>query len=242
MKAVMEQRVGGIGFDSPLEDVHAALQAISADKRNRVRITKWAAVEQGSSTGRKLTGGVRRRRVFDEELAPTMHLTALSMMDELAMLEGKSTGWLANVLREFGGELVGVNGTVDLRSVTPNLRTTVGIDWVADSLGKSASRPAVAEYIGLTENATAPAAGDTTLTSEIATGGLTRAIATYAHTGSATSYTLSKTFTASSAFTAVQKAGLFNASSSGTMAFENTFTATALAISDQLTVQWTINI
>lgn len=233
MSTVIENSVGGIGIDSPLEDVRALLDDLNQDRRNRVRVTKWAVVNQGSSTGRKLTGGDRRRRVFDEVFVPTMHLSALTMMDELAMLEGKPSGWMAHVLEQLGGNLVGV---------TPNLRTTVGIDWVADSLGKSASRPAVAEYIGLTENATAPAAGDTTLTAEIATGGLSRAIATYAHTGAATSYTLSKTYTASSAFTAVQKAGLFNAASAGTMPFENTFTATALAINDQLTVTWTINI
>lgn len=225
--------LGGIGVDAPLEQIEALLDEVNADRRNRVRVTKWAVTSQGSSTGRKLTGGDRRRKVFDEQFTPVMHLSALAMMDELRLLNGMPSGWLADVTRMIGGELV---------SVTPNLRTTVGIDWVADSLGKSASRPAVAEYIALTENATAPAAGDTTLTAEIATNGLARAIATYAHTGAATSYTLTKTYTASGAFTAVQKAGLFNAASVGTMPFENTFTATALAINDQLTVTWTINI
>jgi hypothetical protein len=67
-------------------------------------------------------------------------------------------------------------------------------------------------------------------------------IATYAHTGGAANYTLSKTFTATSAFTAVQKEAIFNASSAGIMFIENTFTATALSINDQLTVTHTVNI
>ena len=60
-----------------------------------------------------------------------------------------------------------------------------GKDFVASALGdRSGSRAAVADYLALTANATAPAAGDTTLTAEIATasGGLIRATSTYDHT------------------------------------------------------------
>jgi uncharacterized membrane protein len=134
------------------------------------------------------------------------------------------------------------DGTVENLGITTNLRTTAGLDWQADVMG-NASQPASARWVGLTTNATAPAAGDTTLTSEIASGGLTRVAGTYAHTPGATSYTITASWTASATHTAVAKAGLFNASSSGTMAFTTLLNATAtLASGDQLQVTWTVNI
>ena len=201
--------------------------------KNTVRVTKHKAVRPNAK------GGLIHRVTFDELFGSenqTMTRYALIRLDELRIINGLKPRYLWEAIRMTGGELV---------SVTPNLRTDVGKDYVADSLGKSSSRPAVAEYMALTENGTAPAAGDTTLTSEITTNGLARAIATYAHTVNTTSYTLSKTFTASGTFTTVQKEGLFNAAGpppAGTMFVENTFTSTALASSDQLTVTHTINI
>ncbi len=46
-----------------------------------------------------------------------------------------------------------------------------------------------ARYMALTENAGAAAATDTVLTGELTTGGCSRALATYAHTGGAATYT-----------------------------------------------------
>lgn len=195
-------------------------------EKNTVRVVKFAAVRPDPA------GRVIRRKVFDEQFASKLLAPALVRLDELRALKGFRPRYLEAALEALGGEFA--FGT--------NLRTNVGIDYAADSLGKSASRPAVAEYIALTENGTAPAAGDTTLTSEITTNGLARAVATYAHTGSATSYTLAKQFTASGTFTTVQKDGIFNAASSGTMFLEATFTAVALISGDQLTVTHTVNI
>lgn len=107
-------------------------------------------------------------------------------------------------------------------------------------IGTGAFAPA--NYIGLTANATAPAAGDTTLTGEIASGTLVRAQATYSHTTGAASYTLQKTFT-SDQTVVIAKIGVFNASSAGTMMFETVLNATASLVSgDQLTVTETVNI
>jgi len=58
---------------------------------------------------------------------------------------------------------------------------------------------APAAYMGLTATATAAVDGDTVLTGEVATAGaagLTRQLATYAHTAAGTTTTLTKTFTA----------------------------------------------
>lgn len=128
--------------------------------------------------------------------------------------------------------------------------TTAGKDMVASALGdRSGSRAAVADYIALTANATAPALGDTTLTAEIATGGggLIRAQATYAHTNGVSTYTLTKTFTANGSDAlpvTVAKIGVFNASSTGTLVWETLLssTATLSASGDALTVTSTITV
>ncbi len=134
------------------------------------------------------------------------------------------------------------DGTIENLGVSTNLRTTAGLNWQADVMGH-ATQPMSARWIGLTTNTGAPAAGDTTLTGEIASGGLSRVVGTYAHTPDATSYTITASWTASATHTAVHKAGLFNAASGGVMAFETNLNADAtLASGDQLQVTWTVNI
>lgn len=134
------------------------------------------------------------------------------------------------------------SGTIKYAHTGHNLRTNAGANWQADIMA-STSTPSVnaqCTYIALTNDSGAPAAGDTTLASEIAANGLSRAQGTYSHTSNATSFTVSKTFTASGT-QASQKTGLFTASSSGTMCFENTYTAVTVNNTDTLTVTWTIN-
>ncbi|AIC14278.1 phage tail fiber protein [Nitrososphaera viennensis] len=124
-----------------------------------------------------------------------------------------------------------------------NLITNAGKDFIAQQIGASTGLASEgAHYIALTTDGTAPAATDTTLASEITSGGLARASGTYAHTSGTNTFTVSNTFTASATHTNVQKAGLFTASSGGTMMAENTFTAVSLASGDQLTITWTITL
>ena len=101
-----------------------------------------------------------------------------------------------------------------------------------------------ARYMGLTENASSAAAGNTTLTGEITTGGCARALATYAHTGGTSSYTMQKTFSVSASFPAIHRGALFTASNTtaaGIMVFEAVLNADANVISgDSLQVTATI--
>lgn len=128
--------------------------------------------------------------------------------------------------------------------------TNAGRDMVASAIGdRSGSRAAVADYLALTANSTAPASGDTTLTAEIATasGGLIRAQATYAHTNGQATYTLTKTFTANGSDAlpvTVAKVGVLNASSSGSLVWSTLLstTATISAVGDALTVTETITL
>lgn len=129
------------------------------------------------------------------------------------------------------------------------LRTNAGADFQAKQMGGAASATAVAKWMALTANATAPAAGDTTLTGEITTagGGLVRAAGTYAHTGGAASYTVSNTFTANGSDSlpvTIAKAGVFDAASGGNLVFETllTTTATLSASGDALTLTQTVTL
>lgn len=128
-----------------------------------------------------------------------------------------------------------------------NLLTNGGRDALhAQNLGTSA-QPAAFNFIALTANSTSPVAGDTTLTGEITTvgGGLLRAQATFAHTAGTNTSTLTKTFTANGSDSlpvTLAKIGVFNASSSGTMGYEDLLNATAtLNVSgDNVTVTYTL--
>lgn len=123
-----------------------------------------------------------------------------------------------------------------------NLITNAGKDFISAQLGSTSAASNGANYIALSTNTAAPAATDTTLTGEITSGGLERSQGTYAHTNGQSTFTVSKTFTASATHTAVQKAGLFTAATGGTMMAENTFTSVSLASGDQLTITWTITL
>ena len=125
-----------------------------------------------------------------------------------------------------------------------NLLTNSGRDWMhAQVYTDTSAGTRGAGYIGLSSNAAAPAATDTTLTGEITTGGLQRIDAgTKTHTAGTNSTTIQHTFTASTVHTAVVKASLFNAATNGFMAHINTFTAVTLQASDTLQVTWTVTL
>lgn len=223
-----------------------------ADK-NHVRVVHYKAI-RGRDACRS------HRKVFDELGDPAVALgPALMLQDSIRVLNGKKPIYVKEAFRRIGG---------DLRSIRPNLRTTVGIDYVSQQLGGAALASAnVADYIGLSNNTSTPAAGDSSSTTPwstatatdpapgAATGeytglGLTRKQATYAHTGGATSYTMAATWTATGAATSVRFAGLFGGtakttqgvSANNVLFLENTFTATTLATNDQLSLTWTVNI
>lgn len=102
---------------------------------------------------------------------------------------------------------------------------------------------APAIYMGITTDAAAASASDTTLASEETTNGLGRAYCTYAHTASAATYTLTKAFTyTGSSSKTLHKAGIFVAAVGGTMPFETVLSADAIVATsgDQVTVTETV--
>lgn len=134
------------------------------------------------------------------------------------------------------------HGGIVYTQTTHNLITNAGKDFISNQIGSTTSSTNGANYIALTTDNTSPAAGDTTLTNEITTGGLARAQGVYAHTGGTNTYTISKTFTASTSFTGVDKAGLFTASSAGTMFAESSFSSINLVSGDTISITWTVTL
>jgi hypothetical protein len=119
-----------------------------------------------------------------------------------------------------------------------NLTTNAGKDAIKQQVLNTGSQPAACGFIAISTSAVTPAAGDTTLTGEVATNGGARASGTYASTGTGTA-TLTKVFTATGAITSVQAAAVFNASSAGSMCFEvGSLGPVTLANTDTLTVTW----
>lgn len=126
--------------------------------------------------------------------------------------------------------------------------TNAGRDFVSAQVA-GAGGTATAKHMAVTANATAPAAGNTTLAGEITTagGGLLRKVATYAHTTGTATYTLTATFTANGSDAlpvTLAKRGVFDAASTGTLVFETLLNSTAvLSVSgDATTITDTVTI
>ena len=126
-----------------------------------------------------------------------------------------------------------------------NLLLTSGKDWVHAQLWtNTAAGTRGANFVGLTDDATGTAAGDTTLPGEVDnTNGLGRKVAdTITHTPGANTTVLVTTWTATnSGDTNIQMAATFyHASTTTLIALENIFTSTNLIAGDSLELTWTI--
>jgi len=166
------------------------------------------------------------------------------------------TPWTVNQLAGFRvvSSVTGITTSPVYGNIVSNTSSVATIDqwWTgADAVGTT---PAAANgfsivpgglqsarFIGITTNVAAPAVGDTALTGEETTGGLARALATYAHTGGAVTFTLSKTFAASATFTNEHKCGLFTSlTGTGILVADPNLNADAtLASGDSLAITWT---
>lgn len=126
--------------------------------------------------------------------------------------------------------------------VVYNVITTVGRDFLhTQGYGTSGLGANGLNYIGLSNDTLTETSASTTLSTEIAANGLTRAQGTVTHTTGTNTTTVAKTFTASGA-QAAQKAALFTASSSGTMNHALAFTQRSLISGDSLAVTFTITL
>jgi hypothetical protein len=144
-------------------------------------------------------------------------------------------------------------------NIVSNTTSVITIDqwWtVADAVGTTpASTNALQiapggigaiRFIALTTNSSAASASDTTLASEITTGGCGRALGTYAHTFGQSTLTLTKAFSVTGTFTAIHKAGAFSCLTSAgadPMWYESALNQDAtVGNGDTLTLTWTFTL
>lgn len=144
-------------------------------------------------------------------------------------------------------------------NIGTNSTTVLTVDgwWVGTSDTMTGTTPAstngyhiqpstIARFMGLTTDSAAASAADTTLATEITTGGAARAKATYAHSAAAATYTLTNAYSITTTFTAIHKAGLFtaaNTTAGGVLVFETVLNQDAtVGNGDTLTVTWTVTL
>jgi hypothetical protein len=132
-------------------------------------------------------------------------------------------------------------GEVRTERKVKNLRTNAGRDWI---FGQILSGTPVAStgfnYIALSTDATGGTATSTTLTSEVTTNGLQRALGTYNHVAGQYICTLAHSFTCTTSPVTVQSAALFTAASSGTINHIVAFTAIVVPVGWTLSVTITL--
>ena len=180
-------------------------------------------------------------------IVPVRNANAVSLSDRaqkhFAVVTVKH---LRPVFDKDGHPMVDALGKPLMREISSqkihNTITTVGRDFIhTQSYGTSPAANGL-NWIALSNDSLTENSASTTLSNEIAANGLTRAQGTVVHNTSATTTTVSKTFTCSTSSQAAQKAALFTASSSGTMNHVLAFTQRTLQVGDQLAITFTITI
>ena len=144
------------------------------------------------------------------------------MIDESMQLHGAMT----QIRRRASGEVETVH--------KDNIIVNVGFDFIADAIGKAASRPAVMGFIALGTGTTAAAATQSALVTEI-----DRNAATYAHTAGTKTFTFSADFLAGDSTGALTEAGVFNAATGGIMLDRVVFPVVNKGADDSLTAVFT---
>jgi hypothetical protein len=128
------------------------------------------------------------------------------------------------------------DGTVKHEQEVKNLVVTTGLGYIASRM-KDATATAMS-HMAIGTGSTAAAAGNTTLGTESARVALTSTTVTAA----AIAYVATFPAGTPASLTAITEAGLFNASSAGTMLCRTVFSVVNKAAADALTINWTITI
>ena len=129
------------------------------------------------------------------------------------------------------------NGRQKWMEEIDNLLTNNGFDFIADAMFK-ASQPGAMTHVAIGSGATAAAANQTALITELA-----RAAAVYAHVAGTKAVTLVVTFAAGTGTGTVREVGVLNAASNGVMLSRATLAvARAKAATDSLQVTYTFTL
>lgn len=125
-----------------------------------------------------------------------------------------------------------VTGEVKDKREIHNLVVDAGLAYIASRMVGTASN--VMSHMAVGDDGTSPAAGNTSLASELARAALTSSTAV------ANVVTFVASFGAGTGTGALEEAGIFNASSGGTMLCRTTFPVVNKGALDGMTVTWTV--
>lgn len=139
----------------------------------------------------------------------------------------KMKGELAIVVRDE-------NGFIKQTLNVPNLVVTVGKNYIASRIVGTAST--IMSHMAIGTGTATPAAGDTTLGTEA--GRVTLA----SGTSSTNTVTYTASFPAGTGTGAITEAGVFNASSAGTMLCRTTFPVVNKAAGDSIAITWVVTV
>lgn len=134
-------------------------------------------------------------------------------------------------IKATGHVVVKLNG--ETIQEIPNLVVTTGKNFIASRMTGSTT---AMSHMSIGSSSTAAAAGDAALGAELGRVALSSSSTTAAVT------TYSATFPAGTGTGAVVEAGIFNASSAGTMLCRTTFAVVNKGANDTLTITWQITI
>lgn len=135
-------------------------------------------------------------------------------------------------------QLIGPDGKVKQEHENHNLIVTVGKSYLATWLTAATQSTYFMSYMGLGTGSSGPTSGDTTLGAELSGGGYSRQQGTL--TPSSNVWQNVATFGPGNGTAAITEAGLFSASTSGTMFARQVFSAYNKAAGDTLVITWTV--
>lgn len=137
-------------------------------------------------------------------------------------------------------KLIGPDGLIKQEHTNHNLVVTVGKTYLAAFLlpGNHNTGTEFSQFVGLGTNTSGPASGDTALGAEFSGGGYSRA--TGALTSSSNVWTNTSTFAPGNGTGAVTEAGLFSASTVGTLFARQVFGVYNKAAGDTLIIVWNV--
>jgi hypothetical protein len=131
------------------------------------------------------------------------------------------------------------HGNVKQEEEVKNLVVTVGKNFIASSMAKTTTNsPAAMTHMEVGTGTTAAAAGDTTLETAVASSRVTLTSTTV--TTNNVAYVA--TFPAGTGTGALTEAGIFNASSSGTLLCRTVFSVINKGAADTLGITWTVTV
>src|SRR5579864_342321 len=135
-------------------------------------------------------------------------------------------------------KLIGADGKIKQEHVDHNLVVTVGKNYLAQWLTAATQSTPFMSYVALGTVQTGPSAGDTALNAESVVAGYSRVQGVLSFSSNV--WTNTATFNPCNGTDAIKEAGLFSASSAGTMFAHQTFNVYNKAAGDTMIIVWSV--